>query len=390
LHSAQGQGTFIGTAINSFDEFTNLVSEVKRGRLPESRLLQKIQKGGLAFTLTEGQLKGLEAAGASQRIIEAVRGLIPPPPPPPQSEQKRDGTLIVLCEPVDCAISIDGKAIANTIEGKSQPLSLTQGRHTVGTSVQGYETDQKGRSIEISAGGMVTETFYFHPSKQALEAAGNQIYQQLVTTLGGDGVLKDSSRFRAAGTLNLSDRDGKQSEWDFVVYYKAPDIARFVLGRGNRKYNVLYTGREGYRWDKAPPDAPSLEDVLFRICQFQIANILRRLGSPPFTLISNHVVLVSDSTLRAEGNPDTYVIDIDASARVTGIHIESSGLNNGMRVLYGDYTSGTNRVYSRLTQIRLPDGPRHGIEIHFADLSYNPPDLTDEAFTLKKTKKKIK
>lgn len=385
LLAPPGQDRFIQTPIGSFDQLRRLLIEVKRHNLPEPRLLQKIRIGGLSFTVTEDEIQQLAAAGASQSLMEAVRRFIPAAPP--AQPQKRDGILIVLCEPVDCAISLDGKAIANTTEGKSQPISLQEGTYKVQPSVQDYESDQRERSVSIPAGATVTQAFYFHPTKRALEAAGKQLYDRLVSALGGEGILKDCTRFRAAGTLNLFDRDGRQSAWDLTVYYKAPDTARFILGRGNRKYNVLYTGREGYRWDKAPAEAPSLEDVLFRICQFQIANILRQLGSPPFTLISNHAVLASDSTLRAEGSPDAYVVEFDSSSHVNAIRIESSGLNNGMRATYGEYTAGPNRVYSRVTQVRLPDGPRHGIDLHFADLAYNPADLTDEIFVLK-TKKR--
>jgi hypothetical protein len=381
FQTMQGQSAFVGTPITSFDQLMKLVAEVKRGHLAEGRLLQKIEKGGLAFAVTEEQVRQLAAARTSHHISEAVRRWIPPPPPAP----KREGFLSVLCEPVDCAISVNGKTLGNTSGGKSQLFPMPENTYAVKASAEDYQTEQPERSTTVPGNGTVMLTFRFQPTRQAFETAGRQLYERLVNGLGGGGVLKDASRFRAAGTLSLSDRDGRQSVWDLTVYYKAPDTAKFTLVRGNRAYNGLYTGREGYRWDNPPADAPSLEDVLFRICQFQIANILLQLGSPHFTLISNHAVPASDSILRVEGNPDTYIIQIDSFSHVKEIRVESSGLNSGLRALYGEYASQANPVYARLTQVLLPD--KRGIEVRFADLAYHPPDLTDDIFVLKSKKK---
>jgi len=384
FNSAQKTIPWVERPITSFDQLISLVSDVKRGRIAERRVLQKIQKGGLQFTITEEQVQKLQAAGASDHILEVVRRLVPPPPPPPPP--KRDGALSVVCQPVDCTISVDGATAGKTSAGKSPLLPVPEGTHSVTAAVQGYETEQPERSTAVGPGATVTLIFRFTPTRQTLEAAGKQIYDRLVTALGGETTLKDSNRFRASGTLILSDRDGNQSVWEVTVYYRSPDTAKFMLRRANHKYSVLYTGRDGYRWEKPPQEASSLEDVLFRTCEFQIANILRQLGSPAFTLVSNRPVPGPESTLRAEGSPDSYFVTFDAFPHVTELRTESSGLNKGLRAVYGEYTEKTDHAYARRTQVLFPD--KRGVELRVAELTYNPPDLDDSTFGIKTGRKR--
>jgi hypothetical protein len=371
--------------IASFDEVMNLAKDVKRGRIAERRVLQKIQNGRLLFTPTNEQVQQLQAAGASERIVDAIREWVPPPPKPPPPPQP--GTFSVLCQPIDCSISIDGSYTGKTEGGKSPLLEVPPGDHKLAAAAQGYETDQPERSATVGSGATITLIFRFTPTRQTLEAAGKQIYDRLVNALGGEAVLKDSNRFRASGTLTLSDRDGNQSVWEATIYYRSPDRAKFLLRRANHTYTVFYTGQEGYQWKKkAPQEAASLEDVLFRTCEFQIANMLRRLGSPPFTLVSNRPVFGPESTLRAEGSPDSYFVSFDAAPHVTELRAEASGLNKGMRAVYGEYTEKTDHGYARRTQVLFPD--KRGVELRAADLVYNPPDMDDTTFVVKAPKKR--
>jgi hypothetical protein len=383
-HSKQ-PAIFTKTPVKSYEQLQSLAAEVKRGRLPEHRLLEKIEQGGLAFDITEDEVAELEAAGASQRIVADLRRLIPEPtplPPPPQ-----DGSLVISCEPVDCSISIDDGAKSQTKDGKLDPISLHEGQHKVVAVAENYRADTPERDVSVKGGGSEKLIFHFTPTRAAFEAAAKQVYQHLVDALGGEGALKDASKFSANGPLELSDRDGKHSTWHLNLYYDGPARARFELTRGNKKYTALYNIRAGYKWDKdkAPLEAPELEDVLFRICEFQVDNILHRLGSPPFTLVSDRVAPDFDSTLRAAGGPDVYVIQMDSVPHVTGIRIESAGLNNGLRAVYGNYTSGPQNVYPQLTQIMFPD--KRGVEIHFTELKYNPSDLTENLFEITKKRK---
>jgi hypothetical protein len=330
----------------------------------------------------------LQAAGANNDIAKLLRSLVVRPPTP---RPKRTGSLIVSCEPVDCTFFVDGEAMGSITGGNSQPIQSVEGSHKVTASASGYNTDQQERSIEVPPDGTITVPYRFNPTRQAYEDAGKKIYEGAVSALGGEGVLASASRFSAKGTMDLSDHEGRQSTWDLSINYKGPDTAKFVLHRGNRTYTATYNSREGYRWQKPPAEASSLEDVLFRVCQFQVANILGQVGTSRFTLVAKNLTLdraapASNTTLRAEGALDTYVVELEPNGLVKEIQIESSSFNNGLRAVYGNYTSGAGLLYAKLTRILLPD--KRGIEVRFADLKYSPSDLTDEVFQLDPKKKR--
>lgn len=385
----QGFMSFSTTAIATFDQLMNLVSDVSSRRLSEQRVLQKIKTGGLTFRLTPDQMEQLEGAGASQRILDKLKPFvivqkdIPPP--------KHQGSLIVLCEPVDCAFSITGQSSGETEKGKSAPVPLAEGSYAVRASAKGYRTDQPEKPVSIRDNSSATLVFRFEPDPAALAAAGKELFDRVVSVLGGPPTIQAASRFRARGSLSFSDRSGNESLWDLTVLFEAaPDTAKFVLKRANQVYTVLYKAGSGYTWEKAPTDAPNLEDVLMLSCHhFQIANLLGLLSGKQFNMAAARLVPVqgADSTLRAEGSPDTYLIQIDQYLHVKEVRIESPGLNNGMRALYGDY-SGGNRVYAGLTQVLLPDAPRHGVEIHYTSVEYSPADMTGRDFVIKPGKKR--
>jgi hypothetical protein len=343
-------------------------------------------KSGLSFTLTPDLEKRLAAAGAGKAILDAVHSYVTQSTPAPTSPAKPEGTVTVYCEPVDCAFFVNGKESGKTQQGKSQSLTLAEGAYAIGASAIDYQTPQPEKLVAIKNGVNGEVRFQFQPSREALERAGKRLYDIVAGGLGIEA-LKDATSFQAEGTFTLFDRDGKQSAWDLAVIYQAPSTAKFMLTRGNETYTAIHTA-SGYAWDKAPAEAASLEDVLMPSCSFQVAVLLRQLGTSRYRLIANRLTPIQgqETTFRAEGSPDSYVIVADAEMHVKEIRIESSSLNNGMRALYGEYTSESNRSFAEVTQVLLPDGPRHGVEVHYANVTYRP-ILSDSTFLLHKKKK---
>lgn len=377
---------FIHKPVASLSELTELVKGVKGGRLPERRLIQRLENGGVTFELTGDDIRALTAVGASSRVIDRLDKI--KSAQPVKSIAPKLASLQVFCDPIDCSIAINGKGSGRTAKGKSEPILLPAGSYAVRVSADKYQAEQAEQPILLAEAADARLTFKFHPTREALEEAGRDLYQKAFTALSGEST-KAVEAIRASGNLELSDRDGVQSSWGMQVVYKAPETAKFVLTRGGKKSYVALYSKGTYQWDDPPLEAASLEDALMKICQFQAASLLAQFSSRQFTLSTDRLPPNegSENTLYVKGSPDSYVITIDESMHVKEIKTESTGLNNGFRALYGDYAGSQGAIYPRVTQLILPDRPRHGAQVTYSDLVYNPPDVSESEFTLKRGKK---
>ncbi len=376
---------FIHTPVASMQDLVELVKAVKRGRLPERRLLLKLQNGGLAFDLTDANLQTVSSAGASRHVLTVLKGLTKQPQPVPEP---RNGTLIVACQPVDCTISINGTGVGRTDHGKSQPLLLAEGQYVIRAAADQSEPDQPEKSVALHARDQTTVVFRFQPTREALDRAARELYGKVVNALGGSSALNSAKSFSAAGTLQLADRGGAQTSWGMQVLSRDADTTKFTFTRATRTHTALEKGGQ-VRWDHPPTEVASIEDVIGRICELQLPNLLARFASPQFTFTMDKLpVAGGDNTFRVNGTPDSYLITVDPLMHVKQIQVRSSGLNDGIKVLYGNYTSGAGPVYPKVMQIVLPDRPRHGAEIDYSSLTYAPTGVSDRDFTLAHEKKK--
>jgi hypothetical protein len=225
--------------------------------------------------------------------------------------------------------------------------------------------------------------FQLHPTTAALQAAGRQVYERMLAAMG-DGFLKNASQAKATGVLTLLDRDGKESRYEFILFYKNPGTARFSFKSANVTYNVLLDERKTYRWDKTPPDAPALELMLVDVCRFQIPNVFKQLGLPQDQLTVAQLGPPSQlDSLTAEASLESYAIKLDPAAHIKEVKVSSEGLSNGLAALYGDYTGNPGRLYPRLMQVMRRNSGKAGISLEFNDLLYGTQNTPDEVFLYK-------
>src|SRR3984957_18967873 len=105
---------------------------LKQDAIPMRRRKEAIENRGIAFALSSDALAKLESAGASDEILDVIKGKGKPvaaPPAAPKAIAK--GTLSLSCAPAECQVSLNGTSIGATSGGALEATSLTPGSWAV-------------------------------------------------------------------------------------------------------------------------------------------------------------------------------------------------------------------------------------------------------------------
>src|ERR1700722_2898976 len=123
-----------GDAFLTGDPFTldQVLVLLKQDAIPMRRRKEAIENRGIAFALSSDALAKLESAGASDEILDVIKGKGKPvaaPPAAPKAIAK--GTLSLSCAPAECQVSLNGTSIGATSGGALEATSLTPGSWAV-------------------------------------------------------------------------------------------------------------------------------------------------------------------------------------------------------------------------------------------------------------------
>lgn len=363
-----------------------------RNLFNEYTLISRIRIEGLSFEPTEQDKDEFRKRGGSEKLIaeidHATRHLAEPPTPPSHKLQEppiaKQGILSVSCKPVDCDISIDGNPAGSTANGELS-INLKEGDFVVSVVKSDYDSDRKREKITIKDKATTPVEFTLTPSRAALEATGAKLFQQMIEAVSGKVGVKESPIIRGTGELNCYDGNGKQTSWDVTLLLKAPDKGRFAVGRGAQKYEVART-EKGMEWSKdvSGSDFESLDFSLRQLPRYQLSEVLRRLQSTSFRIISEELTPFQSVTLHAEGGSESYAITLGADIRPREIVEEAGGLDKGLRIRYSDYAKQGSAFYPMMMEVILPDTKKHGLEMRFSKIELNPEGVQDADFNLKK------
>jgi hypothetical protein len=356
---------------------------------PQAGLIRNVKERGFCGATTPEEIDRIREAGGSPELIATIAPPAPAPPPlpgpgpTPTPEPAKEGRLRVLCQPLDCNVTVDGaKFLGATTKGELS-VPLPPGPISVTVAQQDYDAEPKFQNVEIKDHDTTSIAFKLSVSRDALLREGKKQFSEMVTALGGDDGLKALSFFKGNGILQCYDRAGQQTEWNFAATMKPPDQARFEVGRRGKKGSyIAFNTDSSLEWQKTEKESPQWDEMdqsLRRLREHQLSRLIERLKSDGFkTIASDLIVKPGDETVvRAEGGGQTYRIRIGADHRPREIVYEAGLLDKGLRILYSEYAERNGAAYPLSMEIQLPDAERHGLKLQLGAVELNPTDVKD-------------
>jgi len=373
-----------------------------RNSYPQSQIITLIKDRGFCGRPTPSELDGIKRENGSPELLAAIDAATretenTPSPVPTEVEvkQPKQGRLQVLCRPVDCRVSVDGKDLGETKGGEySAPHDV--GLLTVRADLKDYDVNPKVQNVEVKDAETTAVTFNLTVSRAALETAGERLFARTLEALGGPDGLKTLSFFKAAGTLNCYDRAGQPTAWGFSAIVKSPDKAKFELSiAGSKlKYEAATTER-GLEWNKTDDKNLALfRELDFSLRRFEEQQIARTIGAlrnGGFKMIASELTAKpgDDAILRAEGGGQVYRITIGSDMRPRELFLESGGLDKGLKVQYSEYVEREGTAYPMHMEIQYPDAERHGVAVSLRSVELNPSNVKDADLALTKKGKTL-
>ncbi len=339
----------------------------------ESMVIKLIEIHGVSFRPTADDLVALKQANASTELLRAIAGAKMPPIP-----EKKNGSLAVLCEPVDCTVWLNGTAIGDTSAGVLPLTTVREGVVRVAATRRDYEADRETIEVLIHPEETTRLEFKLRPSREALIAAGTSLFKRMLGSLGAAPGLSFNA-LRASGTLFVDSAGKPRTAWSLVATITNDHTASFEATRGKQKYQITRT-LVGFVWKKTPKtkEAQDLEGAIRIAMDEQLPFLLQRLKGPDVLMIAPDLTIGDPMVpvFRAEASWGTCVITLDAAHHPSEIEMESSGLSSGLRIRYSDYKEENSLIYPRETQVILPDRSG-GVELRFDKVQVNPSEDTN-------------
>jgi hypothetical protein len=356
---------------------------LKQDAIPMRRRREAIENRGVAFSLSSDTLSKLEAAGASDDIMDVIKSKAKPvpaaPPAPPKPVAK--GMLSVTCAPAECQVSLNGTAIGPTSGGTLEVAGLTPGSWTVDFAKEGFSVHQSSVLVEPAKSTTVSATL--EPDRAAREAFGKQLFQKMIHALGGDDGLKTLGSVEATGSTTLWGHDGTSVRWTLLMRNRS-DRALFQAKAGRILHEVMFEGSEfkaskNLKGDEAlelPTDFGMIRDN-------QLPALIARLLGPNYKLVANHPdpVAGEDYSMVAESGTDKVSVGLDANLRPQRVRIATDAGIGSALITYSDYIQNGNAFYPK-TMLIKPDAQQQGIEVRFDKVELNP-NLKDPDYRLR-------
>ncbi len=165
---------FLNGAPLTFEQVLKLAGQEA---IPLRRRKEAILNRGIDFSLSPDQADKLKSAGASDEILKAVKAKAKPvvaaSPPAAPAKKEPMGTAVLTCAPVECEVSLDGKPLGPTKDGRLE-LSKRPGNWVIDFSANGYIGHQS--TVMVEADRTVPVSVVLEPNRATLEGFGADLY----------------------------------------------------------------------------------------------------------------------------------------------------------------------------------------------------------------------
>jgi hypothetical protein len=356
---------------------------LKQDAIPLRRRKEALESRGVAFALSSDALSKLEAAGASDDIMDVIKSKAKPVAPAVAAVPKTvaKGMLSVTCAPAECQVSLNGTAIGPTAGGKLEVAGLTPGDWVVDFAKEGFTARQSTVVVEPAKSAVLAAIL--EPDRAAREAFGKQLFQKMIRALGGDDGLKTLGSVQAIGSTTLWGHDGSSVRWTLLMRNRT-DRALFQAKAGRILHEVMFEGSEFKASKNLKGDeALELPTGFGMIRDNQLPALIARLQGPNYKLLSNHPdpLAGEDYSIVAESGTDKISIGLDANLRPQRVRIATDAGIGSALITYSDYIQNGNAFYPK-TMLIKPDAQQQGIEVHFDKIELNP-NLKDPDYRLR-------
>jgi hypothetical protein len=343
------------------------------GAVFEERLIKAIQSRGISFYPDQEAVGALSKAGASEKVLDAVRQATAPAPPQPVEEETND--LSVKCEPVECEVLVDGIAKGSTTGGALTIPNLRTGRVKVAFRKQGYLPVEA--LVDIAKGPPVEKSVTLGANPDLSQQLGRQLWRQILATVGGRDFLTQAASVTGSGTAVVFDSKGQRSEWSIIARFHSGS-AYFKMAGAGLDFTVVFDKgtRKASKSFAKVAGAVEIENDLRLFIKYQLNALIASINGGKYRLLANVPPEIKPGglTLRAETAADRYQVTAGDNFLPASVRFESAaGLGSGLQVLYADYLKSGNVQYPKQMVIKLPDAPQHGVEFQFSELTVNAP-----------------
>jgi len=355
---------------------------LKQDAIPMRRRKEAIENRGIAFTLSSDTLSKLESAGASEEILDVIKGKAKPAlAAPTVAKATPKGTLNLTCAPAECQVSLNGTSIGPTSGGVLEATGLTPGTWTIDFSKEGFAGNQSSVTVEAAKSTAVAVTL--GPDPAAREAFGTHLFQKMTGAVGGPDGLKTLASVQAVGSTTLWGRDGKSVRWTLLMRNRA-DRGLFQAKSGRLLHEVTFTGSEFKASKNLKGDeALELPTDFGLIRDYQLTALIAKMQSAGFKLVADHPdpAASDDFVLFAETGTEKISVALDSNQRPERVKITTAAGLGSALITYADYVQNGNAFYPKTMQIK-PDNQQQGIEVRFDTVELNP-NLTDPDYKLR-------
>ncbi len=378
-----GHGKKSSDSFLTGDPFTldQVLLLLKQDAIPLRRREEAIESRGVAFELSADALSKLQAAGASEYILDIIKTKAKPVAAAPVPKPPAKGMLSLTCAPAECQVRLNGTLIGPTAGGKLEVAGLTPGSWVVDFSKEGFVAHQS--TVVVEPAKSVTVAATLDLDRAAREAFGKQLFQKMIGALGGDSGLKTLGSVQASGSATLWGHDGTSVRWTLLMRNRT-DRALFQAKAGRILHEVMFEGSE-FKASKnlSGDDALQLPTDFGMIRDNQLPALMARLQGPNYKLVANHPdpVAGEDYSIVAESGTDKISIGLDANLRPQRVRIATDAGIGSALITYSDYIQNGNSYYPKTMFIK-PDAQQQGIEVRFDRVELNP-NLKDTDYKLR-------
>jgi hypothetical protein len=355
---------------------------LKQDAIPMRRRKEAIENRGIAFALSSDALAKLESAGASEEILDVIKGkgkAAPAAPAAPKAVPK--GNLSLSCAPAECQVSLNGTSIGATSAGTLEASNLTPGNWVVDFSKEGFAANHSTVIVEPAKSASLAVTL--QPDRAAREAFGTHLFEKMTQAIGGEDGLKALGSVQAVGSTTLWDRDGKSIRWTLLMRNRA-DRGLFQVKSGRLLHEVTFSGSEFKASKNLKGDeALELPTDFGLIRDYQLPALLARLGGSSYKLVADHPdpAASDEFVLFAEAGTEKISVALDSNLRPERVKITTAAGLGSALITYSDYVQNGNAFYPKTMQIK-PDNQQQGIEVRFDSVQLNQ-NLTDPDYKLR-------
>ncbi|MBI4907134.1 MAG: hypothetical protein HY820_26140 [Acidobacteria bacterium] len=363
--------------------------------LNENILKNQLKLDGVAFVPSDDDLAKLKRAGASEDflrfLVELKKDAMVETPPPPPAEvvppKPKEGRMVLTCKPIDCQVSINGQSRGQTTKGTFTLDRMPEGAIKISVSATDHFPDRDAHNAVVRDRETINVDFVLKPTPAGLDRTGAELASKMISVLGGENAYKEFARIRiTGGRLLWSKAQGTPNNWFFNAFLKMPNEVKFLLSRGGKQQEIfkLDTGFGPLPADKAE----EMEEALRDFWDYQFGRMLEKLVSPSLKRTARQLKFADNETptFRLEGSPDTYVVTLDPQTYPKEIRIESSGLTNGLRVQYGEFTKTGAAFYPKAMFVNWPGATPRTTEVRIESVDTGPSAVKDADVLNKKAK----